>query len=97
MGPVVFANSWTHIATTYSPANGLRLYVNGSLYNASLPFAFLGSHAPTYVFVGSSREAYSNPWFQDIVGQYSGVVDELRVYSRQLSPTDVLNLANPST
>ncbi|CAF4427058.1 unnamed protein product [Adineta steineri] len=29
-GPVLSINTWTHIATTYSPTNGLRLYVNGA-------------------------------------------------------------------
>ena len=30
-GPVVPLNSWTHAAVTYSSANGLQLYVNGTL------------------------------------------------------------------
>ncbi|CAF1606695.1 unnamed protein product, partial [Didymodactylos carnosus] len=31
IGPILPTNSWTHIAQTFSPSNGLRLYVNATL------------------------------------------------------------------
>ena len=94
MGPVVLINSWTHVVATYSSAHGLQLYVNGSLYNASLPFSFLVAGSPTYLFVGSPRTGTSCGGSLGTNGQYSGAVDELRVYSRELSPADVFSLAN---
>ena len=93
-GPVVSANSWTHAVVTYSSAHGLRLYVNGCLYNVSAPFFYVASGESNHVFVGSSRDAGSCYSLSDIRGQYSGAVDELRVYSRELFPGDILALAN---
>ena len=95
MGPAVPANSWTHAAVTYSLANGLRLYANGSLSSVSSPFSFQASGTPNYLFVGSPRSAISFPWWCDSDGQYSGAVDELQVYSRELYAGDILQLANP--
>ena len=94
-GPVILANSWTHAAVTYSLTNGLRLYTNGSLCNSSSPFSFHGSEVPNYLSVGSSRAAVVASWGLDVTGQYSGVVDELRVYSRELSGCEINILANP--
>ena len=92
-GPCIPDNSWTHAAVTYSSARGLRLYVNGSLYNASSPFSFVASGFPNHLFVGSPRTAIILPKYSDINGQYAGTVDELRVYSRELSANEVLELA----
>ena len=35
VGRAIPADSWTHVAVTYNPANGLHLYVNGTHSNAS--------------------------------------------------------------
>ena len=94
-GPVIVANSWTHVVSTYSLTNGLRLYANGSLCNSSSPFSFHGNEVPNYVSVGSSRAAGVAAWGLDVTGQYSGVVDELRVYSRELTGCEINVLANP--
>ena len=95
IGPVVSANSWTHAVVTYSSAHGLRLYVNGCLYNVSAPFFYVASGESNHVFVGSSRDAGSCYSLSDIRGQYSGAVDELRVYSRELPSDEILKLADP--
>ena len=94
-GPVILANSWTHVVSTYSLTNGLRLYANGSLCNASSPFSFSGNEVRNYLFVGSSRAAGVAAWGLDVTGQYSGAVDELRVYSRELTGCEINALANP--
>ena len=96
MGPPVALNHWTHAAVTYSSNNGLRLYANGTLRNSSLPFSFVASGTANYLFLGSSLTGTSacggSPSYS---GQYAGLVDEFRVYSRELSSTDVFALANP--
>ena len=92
-GPIIPANSWTHVVSTYSLNNGLRLYANGSLYNVSSAFSFLGSSTPNYLFVGSSRAATNFAWSSDITGQYSGAVDDLQVYSRELTASEINALA----
>ena len=94
MGPLVPLRSWTHVVLSYSFASSLRLCVNGSLCNSSSSFAFVGSGGPNYIFVGSARAATnSSPW-PEIAGQYSGAVDELQVYSRELTANEVNELAN---
>ena len=77
-GPIISLNQWTHAAITYSMNNGLRLYVNGTLRNSSLPFSFVASGSANYVFVGSSLTGIFScgpaPYY---TGQYAGLVDEL--------------------
>jgi fibronectin type 3 domain-containing protein len=72
------ANSWTHVALTYDGA-ALRLYVNGT--QAS-------SRAAT-----GTIQASTNPlWIggNTPYGQYfQGLIDEARIYSRALSPTEI--------
>ena len=95
-GPIVPTDSWTHVAITYGTTQGLRLNVNGSLYNTSSAFSYKASGSPNYLFVGSPRAEINCRGLSDINGQYSGAVDELQVYSRELSSSDILQLANPS-
>ena len=95
MGPVVPAHSWTHVVVTYRDSSGLRLYSNGSLRITSAPFSVVGSGTPNYLFVGSPRAAVNSSVWADISGQYSGIVDELRVYSRELTVGEINALANP--
>ena len=94
MGSSLPLHSWTHVVSTYSFSAGLRLYVNGSLCNSSSSFAFVGSGGPNYIFVGSARAATNSSWWPEIAGQYSGAVDELQVYSRELTANEVNELAN---
>ena len=94
MGPSVPLHSWTHVVSTYSVSAGLRLYVNGSLCNCSSPFTFVGSGGPNHIFVGSARAATTSSWWPEIAGQYSGAVDELQVYSRELTANEVNELAS---
>ena len=93
-GPVAPVNSWTHVAVTYHLDHGLRLYTNGSLYNASDPFSFAASSKPNYLFVGSPLSALSTSWWPYMIGQYGGAVDDLQVYSRELTADEVNVLAN---
>ena len=94
-GPFVSANSWTHVVSTYSLSYGLRLYVNGSFSNASLPFSYKGSWEPNNLIVGSPRAFVYSAWWPQMVGQYSGAFDELQVYSRELNASEINTLANP--
>ena len=93
LGPNITANVWTHVASTYSVANGLRLYVNGTLigsissstYNAPSRFNFL---TLGNAFAGSPCNTTSIS-----SGSYSGYLDEFRVYSRELTAAAISILA----
>ena len=95
-GPIIPLNQWSHTAVTYSPDHGLRLYLNGSLYNSSLPFLYVASDTANYMFLGSSLGG--TPYCGSSIkfnGQYTGLLDELRVYSREITTREVFDLANP--
>ena len=95
VGPVIPTDSWTHAAVTFSGANGLRLYVNGTFTTASASFSFNPGEQPMHLFVGSPSSSITAVATYVNSGPYSGAVDELRVYSRQLSDGDIAALANP--
>ena len=95
-GPIVSVIQWSHVVVTYSLSNGLRLYVNGSLYNSSSSFSYSASGSVNYLFLGSSFDGSSYCGAPPIFnGQYAGLVDELRVYSREITSSEVFHLANP--
>ena len=96
-GPLMSAHQWIHLAQTYSPANGLSLYTNGSLYNQSMPFDSVSSGTPLVLTVGNSlvdgnKTACSNVNIE--TGQFYGSIDDVRVFSRELTPNDVKYLSN---
>ena len=92
-GPVISTHQWVHLAQTYSSVNGLRLYVNGSVHNHSIPFNFTSSDTPLILTVGNSlldgnTTACSNRQHPG-TGQFYGSIDDLRVFSRELTQNDV--------
>jgi len=78
-------NAWTHLAATYDGAN-LRLYVNGT---QTATIAQTGSITTS---TGALRIGGNNVWPE----WFSGVIDEVRVYNRALSATEITNDMNRS-
>jgi hypothetical protein len=72
-------NAWTHLATTYDGAN-VRLYVNGTL--AATRAATGGITVSTGTLQIGGNSVWSE-WFK-------GSIDEVRVYSRALSATEIV-------
>jgi hypothetical protein len=94
-GPVLYTNVWTHVVQTYSPNNGMRLYVNGLLSNQSTSFTYLASSIPDYVYLGSFPLPVCVGTNTIAMGQYYGLLDEFRLFSREITATEVYALANP--
>nr|ACD54691.1 DUF1628-like protein [Adineta vaga] len=95
VGTVPPLNEWTHIAQTYSPSNGLRLYINGVLSGSTGAFNTLGSGNKMYMYVGSLGPSGSGCGVNKLPKQpFIGAIDELRIYTRELSDSDVWVLAN---
>lgn len=92
VGPLITAGIWTHVALTYSAANGLRLYVNGSFYD-SINATYSASRSPNYVLVGSLNVGNGCHGSSIIGGQYHGLIDDLRIYSRELTASEIMSLA----
>lgn len=91
VGPMIRTGVWTHFTLTYSAANSLRLYVNGSLYGSSIG-TYSASGVSNYVFIGSVN-AGTNCYASSIIGgQYHGFIDEFRIYSRELILSEIQSL-----
>ena len=93
-GPTILYNTWTHIIQTYSTTNGQRLYINGILYSSSSASTQYGASQVTdYLTFGNMLTGTycANP--STITTVYQGRLDELRVYSRELSSIDSCLLA----
>lgn len=89
-GPTVPLNSWTHVASTYSLANGLRLYINGTLRASVSSFTFTAGGVPMTITLGSSLLGVSGCATGTIqMGQFYGALDEVYVYARELTATEV--------
>jgi hypothetical protein len=74
----VAANVWTHVAATYDGLN-LRLYVNGVQVSSR---ALSGNMV---VSTGALRIGGNNIWSE----WFAGLIDEVRVYNRALTVTEV--------
>jgi hypothetical protein len=89
-GPVMLIGIWNHVVYTFSPTNGIRLYINGTIY---------GSDATTYSASGvADTLIFGNPLSGTGCGsslpnkQFYGSIDEVRLYSRELTANEILQL-----
>ncbi len=79
------ANTWYHVGATYDGTN-VRVYVNGSQVGSTTARTLASSTA--YMEIGGAHLLDSgNYWFP-------GIIDDVRVYSRMLSATEMKNLYN---
>ena len=86
----VTTNAWNHLVGTYDGAGNIKLYVNGALAasGASSTMTTLNSPATTGFAIGGSAIS-ANSCFRDF---FNGVLDDVHVYNRALSQTDVSQL-----
>lgn len=85
---VIPANQWTHVAVAWIGWNTMAFYVNGTLQNSRYDGWGTGTtivNSSSDGAIGLRDYSYSSPW--------SGKLDELRVYSRELSSDEVHSLA----
>ncbi|CAF3019122.1 unnamed protein product [Rotaria sp. Silwood2] len=62
LGPIPPLNSWTHVVQTWSPTNGLTLYINGALYAQGSTFLTYGaSGVSNYLTLASTLQAIPYP------------------------------------
>ena len=99
IGPSAVLHQWTHVAATYSSINGLRLYIDGFQYGSSSPlFTYTTPVSPITITLGSSLlgAGWCTGTHSAQLSQYRGLLDEFRVYARELTPREIWALANPS-
>lgn len=95
------AKDWSHVAITYdgsSSASGMQIYLNGEVAETEV----IQDHL-TREIVGGTKDEKDDGNFITIGqrmrdrGFKDGVVDELQVFSRQLSPKEVAHLVTPES
>jgi len=76
---------WQHFAATYSRTSGwIKTYVNGLEINQT-PFAMNLQHSGD-LFIGGATVGADD-------GGFNGLIDDLRIYNRELSASEVAQLA----
>jgi hypothetical protein len=92
---------WTHVAMTWSPNDGVRLYRNGVDVADAPPVQsydhdFPASNVSDYIILGSLRGSANYCWFANIeIAPYEGAVDDFKVFDRELQPSEVSLEASP--
>ncbi|MEP6637265.1 MAG: LamG domain-containing protein, partial [Acidobacteriota bacterium] len=82
-------NQWQHVCVTYddsSTSNNPSLYVNGVSQTVSIvgpPSGSVFSDSAANLFIGN---------FSDLTAPFDGPIDEVRIYNRILSATEIRNL-----
>ncbi len=88
-GPVAPTAQWVHMAGTYDGTT-VRLYVNGAEAKARpYPAAAKLVQEPKPVIVGAAQNRAS----EEVQEAFTGLVDDVRIYSRALTAADVAALA----
>jgi hypothetical protein len=93
IGPTLAIDAWSHVVMTWADDDGVRLYVNGKLAASRTPkndderrrdapgsamHLFFGGEAGASCWAGAMEQ-----------GDWSGVLDEIRVYDRPLRAEEV--------
>lgn len=89
----VSTSVWSHIVQTWSPINGLRLYVNNALVGSIPALIYDMQTTSLYLTLGNGLAGLESCPFGSITRfPYNGDMDDFRVYSRELSANDVFIL-----
>ena len=79
--------TWTHLAVT-SDGNTVRVYVNGAQVTSRASTAAFGADTSKLVICGNQNDSSGA-----IQERWNGLVDDLQLYSRALTATEIANLA----
>ncbi|CAF1040312.1 unnamed protein product [Adineta ricciae] len=89
-GPIMPINVWIHVVYTFSSSNGMGLYINGTLYTSKATSYSASGYPDTLIFGNplggtSCGSSYPNK-------QFYGSLDEIRLYSRELTSNEIAQL-----
>jgi hypothetical protein len=77
-------NTWYHVVGTYDGTYG-RLYVNGIKNGSDTAFTYAGV---------VSRQAYIGRYSNTATNWWTGSIDDVRIYNRTLTATEIIQLYN---
>jgi hypothetical protein len=84
------ANTWTHVAVTYSATQGIKLYHNGVLVSSDDgvggTISYNSSKIPAYRFCVGGIGSIGNHYWK-------GMLDEVRLYNYALKADKIAELA----
>ncbi|MBP5255423.1 MAG: glycoside hydrolase family 127 protein [Clostridia bacterium] len=81
MIPQAVYQDWHHIAVSYD-GEEMRLFINGALINTVKAHSPIGSWKIVRAFLGKTGEVGN-------IGTYSGLLDDVKIYSDVLSETEI--------
>ncbi len=82
-------NIWYHFVNTWDATNGLRIYVNGVLENSTAMAVYSASGGTNSLFLGFNPGGCAGN-----LGWLNGSLDEVRIYNRALSASEISQLYN---
>ncbi len=82
-------NKWYFVSNTWDASGGLKIYVNGVLENTTSQAVYSASGASNYLWLAHTPGGCAGD-----AGDFDGSLDEVRVYNRALSSSEVLQLYN---
>ncbi len=82
------ADTWTHLCAVVDGATQMAIYVDG----VSVPGTHSGNGGPLVQSAGPLRVGAFQTWGPN---QFDGVMDELRIYARAVTPAEAAALAIP--
>lgn len=100
---VIVPNQWQHIVVTYNGSAGqgtgqsFKIYVNGINYPSSPTGQFTDQSGGTIGTPYSNGNAKIGSHYNGISGFFPGLIDELEIFNRILTPTEVVNLFDSGT
>ena len=88
---------WSHVAASFDPKIGLSLYVNGEEASRLAIAGHLADNGGSFQ-IGRNLDPLPAAASRKIPASYSldGILDELRVYSRELSPAEIRSVYEAS-
>ncbi len=93
----VLISNWFHIVQTWSSTNSLHFYINNILVASLISSAttYIASSALNYITLANIINGMNVCIVQGISNVlHKGDIDDLGVYSRQLSPNHIYSLYN---
>jgi len=88
---------WYHTVLTFGP-KGMKLYLDGKLVSSDSYIGGLGTSSGGAgnfepIALGASTEFSDDLLITPVAYPFNGTIDELRIYNRVLTPTDIYVLS----